>query len=356
MAKLFKLMDGDKSGYMDRQDWITFCMQIYESPELQRLHDSVLNNVKGHSRKPSNMIHAQDAENLSFRDIDRMEKQMTKALIIQGQDQLRQAEEEEEYIADIQHQADQDPNWAKPERALQWTPKEVAFWLDSIELSQYARAFDEEQVDGSILLNDCDKGMLSQEMGIKTLHVGKILREVDKLRVLNQDGLQESYKDWNELIRDNHSLSEKLLAANRAIKELEADNAELRLKTINAVNPNLMVNPMADSAEPPLLDGGDTTNGMGNGMDDEALINGLLTETEAKDGNEQMVRMQAEIDRLREQKIVFAENAAEEICNLNRIIRALSAEYTTLTTPYFQRFNPVDSIIRSLGYQPAEQQ
>ena len=93
-----------------------------------------------------------------------------------GAVELHRAEEEEEYIADIQHQADADPNWAKPERALDWSPKEVAFWLDSIELSQYARNFDEEDLDGNILLNDCDKAMLSQDMGIKNLHVGKILR------------------------------------------------------------------------------------------------------------------------------------------------------------------------------------
>eukprot|EP01084_Bolivina_argentea_P003241 6063_1 len=46
MAKLFKLMDGDRSGYIDRRDWITFCMTSYSNKELQRLHDSVLNNIK----------------------------------------------------------------------------------------------------------------------------------------------------------------------------------------------------------------------------------------------------------------------------------------------------------------------
>jgi len=355
MAKIFKLMDNDKSGYIDRQDWITFCMQQYENKELQRLHDSVLANVKGHSRRPSNMIHAQDADHWSDRAIVNLEKQMTKALIVQGTAEMEKAEEEEEYIADIQNQAEQDPNWAKPERAMKWSPKEVAFWLDSIELSQYARKFDEEACDGSMLLNDLDKVMLSQDMGIKNLHVGKILREVDKLRKLNKDELQESYKDWNELIEDNKQLSERLFKANQDIKELEAKNAELRLKTINAANPALMLNPMMDDEPPELVGGGDTTKGLEEEYD--KFADGLLTETESKDSG-MVHQMQEEIERLTKEKIKFAENAAEEICNLNRIIRALSTEYTTLTTPYFQRFefNPVDSIIRSLGYQPAQQQ
>jgi len=349
MAKIFKLMDNDKSGYIDRQDWITFCMQSYESKELQRLHDSVLANVKGHSRKPSNMIHAEDMNHWSDRAIVDLQKQMTTALIVHSTAEKERAEEEEEYIIDMQTQAEQDPNWAKPERAMQWSPKEVAFWLDSIELSQYARKFDEEAFDGSMLLNDCDKNMLSQEMGIKKLHVGKILREVDKLRKLNKDELQESYKDWNELIAENKELANLLLTANQSIKELEAQNAELRLQTINAANPNLMVNPMmGDDAEMT------TTKGMEEEY--EQFADGLLTETTESKDSGLVQQMQDEIDRLTKQKIVFAENAAEEICNLNRIIRALSTEYTTLTTPYFERFNPVDSIIRSLGYQPAQQQ
>ena len=84
MAKLFKLMDGDKSGYIDRQDWITFCMTSYNSKELQRLHDSVLSNIKGHSRKPSNMFHAQDVNDWSASAINNLEKQMTQAFLQQG--------------------------------------------------------------------------------------------------------------------------------------------------------------------------------------------------------------------------------------------------------------------------------
>jgi len=224
MSKLFKLMDGDKSGYIDRQDWITFCMTSYNSKELQRLHDSVLTNVKGHSRKPSNIFHANDNEKWSASAINSLEKQMTQAFLKQGAEEVAAAEEEEEYFMEMEKKAETDPDWAKAERALEWTPKEVAFWLDTIELSQYARKFDEEQLDGSILLNDCDKALLSIEMSIKPLHVGKILREVNKLREINKDELQDSYKDWNELIAENKLLLEKQTEHDVLIKDLQAEN------------------------------------------------------------------------------------------------------------------------------------
>eukprot|EP01084_Bolivina_argentea_P205317 350770_1 len=42
----FKLMDGDKSGYIDRQDWILFCMTSYASNELKRLQHCVLKQIE----------------------------------------------------------------------------------------------------------------------------------------------------------------------------------------------------------------------------------------------------------------------------------------------------------------------
>merc|ERR1719245_1444207 len=46
MKKLFSFMNGDESGYIDRQDWIIFCTSHFESKEMQRLQDTVLANLK----------------------------------------------------------------------------------------------------------------------------------------------------------------------------------------------------------------------------------------------------------------------------------------------------------------------
>ena len=94
MIKLFKLMDGDYSGYIDRQDWITFCITSYQSTELQRLHDKVLINMRGHSRSQSN--HSPD---WSVSALNALEKQMAHAF--QAQDP------EEEFLVTKEQKAQQ---------------------------------------------------------------------------------------------------------------------------------------------------------------------------------------------------------------------------------------------------------
>ena len=253
--------------------------------------------------------------------------------------EVQHAEEEEEYMNEMKREEEENPNWAKPERALSWTPKEVAFWLDSIELTQYARTFDEEQVDGSILLNDCDRAMLQGEMQIKALHVGKILREVDKLRRVNQQAMGAAYKDWNELQCDNEAMAAQMNAQTARIKQLELENQALKLKA-------MMGNHAMDVIEVPPAMGVETQNDLETNETQQA---------KGQDGLEALLqRMQGEIEHLHKEKIVFAENAATEICKLNRIVGALSTEYSVLATPYYKKFNPVDSLIRSLGYMPTQ--
>ena len=55
MEKLFELMDNDSSGFIEKSDWIQFLTTTFESKELQRLQNSILNRCKGHKRNPSGM-------------------------------------------------------------------------------------------------------------------------------------------------------------------------------------------------------------------------------------------------------------------------------------------------------------
>lgn len=60
--------------------------------------------------------------------------------------------------------------------------KEVCHWLNKIHLDKYIGSFRNQIIDGSILLRDLDEAMLINELGIKRLHVKKVLREIAKLK------------------------------------------------------------------------------------------------------------------------------------------------------------------------------
>merc|ERR1712013_21164 len=148
-------------------------------------------------------------------------------------------------------------------------------------------------------------------------------------------GMGGAYKDWNELQWDNEEMLAVLQTQTERIKELEIENQSLKLKAVmmgNANEANDIVVPVGNVNETAM----DT--GFGGGGDLEAAVQS----------------MEREIEHLRREKIVFAENAATEIEKLNRIVGALSTEYTVLATPYYKKFNPVDSLIRSLGYMPTQ--
>lgn len=113
MSKVFKLMNGDKSGYIDRQDWITFCMTTYQSNELQRIQDSVLTRLKGHSRQPSNMFNPNDASEWNSHSMRNMQQDMQNAAMHMGAHLQAQVEAEQVFYEDIENAQSKDPDFGK---------------------------------------------------------------------------------------------------------------------------------------------------------------------------------------------------------------------------------------------------
>ena len=87
-----------------------------------------------------------------------------------------------------------------------------------------------------------------------------------------------------------------------------------------------VANPMA--SEEDRIQGVQTTQGLDIENEDDININMGGGITSDSDANEIKV-MQAEIERLHQEKIVFAQNTANEILKLNQIIKVLSQQYTT---------------------------
>lgn len=70
-----------------------------------------------------------------------------------------------------------------------WTVNDVARWLDSLYLNQYADAFVEASVDGPFLMELREEDLI-QVLGIKhKLHVRKIIISREKLKPLSQQEL-----------------------------------------------------------------------------------------------------------------------------------------------------------------------
>jgi hypothetical protein len=66
-----------------------------------------------------------------------------------------------------------------------WTVVQVGTWLNSNGLGMYQGVFGQQQVDGGILKNDLNEDILVNTLGVSKLHVGKFLRELEKIRGVN---------------------------------------------------------------------------------------------------------------------------------------------------------------------------
>jgi len=347
--RIFRLMDEDNEGYIDRNDWITFCMTAFQTKEIIQLQYDVLSKIKGHTRKPSNLFR-KDQGDWKNADITELQNEMQREMIKQIDEQKKKAADEENFYNEIERKINEDPNFGKTSRATEWNPQEVAWWLDSIEMGQYSRQFAEDQVDGEMLLNDCNRNLLTNDMNIKPLHVGKILREIDRLRSENSEFLQSPYLDWNTLNDDNKELKKKLDKANKLVNELETENNNLKLEiATSAIQYNEenkgSLNDNAGLYDNILIDNSNENN-------ISVIKNNENSNTGGTNkGKDQIIyELQMEIERIKYDKILLAKNADNEISSLRKICKIISHEYNKQLTPKYKIKNPIDILLNQFGY------
>ena len=373
-------MDEDNEGYIDRNDWITFCMTAFQTKEIIQLQYDVLSKIKGHTRKPSNLFR-KDQGDWKNADITELQNEMQREMIKQIDEQKKKAADEENFYNEIERKINEDPNFGKTvmyrnvyiyvqyinillvyiyigiyfyivfqSRATEWNPQEVAWWLDSIEMGQYSRQFAEDQVDGEMLLNDCNRNLLTNDMNIKPLHVGKILREIDRLRSENSEFLQSPYLDWNTLNEDNKELKKKLDKANKLVNELETENNNLKLEiATSAIQYNEenkgSLNDNAGLYDNMLIDNSNENNISVIKNNENSSTGGT------NKGKDQIIyELQMEIERIKYDKILLAKNADNEISSLRKICKIISREYNKQLTPKYKIKNPIDILLGQFGY------
>merc|ERR1719242_835880 len=74
---------------------------------------------------------------------------------------------------------------------FEWTDEEVSDWLKQSGLKKYAKQFGKEGIDGKVLLVDLNKTNLKRDLGVKSVHVDKIMRGIQELRQRSQ-----GYDEW----------------------------------------------------------------------------------------------------------------------------------------------------------------
>lgn len=68
------------------------------------------------------------------------------------------------------------------EDASQWTIDDVCSWLCKVNLQMYCDTFRNNSVDGEMLINDLTSELLSNDLNVKRVHLGKFSRAIDSLR------------------------------------------------------------------------------------------------------------------------------------------------------------------------------
>eukprot|EP01083_Nonionella_stella_P150622 480103_1 len=165
-SAVFRFMDKDESGFIQKNDFVMFATARFDAEELQSLQAPIRQAVRVQSEK-------EDDEPRRF--IHDLRK--------------KQTETDRFCIVDV-------------DTIMEWNHEEVAYWISSIGFEQYAFAFYAMPIDGDMLIRDMTKGSLMEDLGVMKIHIGQILRQIDKLRAIINGGLHEEVMDCAHLDPD----------------------------------------------------------------------------------------------------------------------------------------------------------
>ncbi len=77
-----------------------------------------------------------------------------------------------------------------------WTVDDVVRWLQEMHFEKYTLAFQNEEVDGKLLLCDLNEDNLSKELGVSSVHMSRFMRSLADLR--DNSPIYEGWKEKME--------------------------------------------------------------------------------------------------------------------------------------------------------------
>ena len=286
------------------------------------------------------------------------------------EEMARKAEEAKDnsYEAQLRRMAEDDATFAVPKRAHKWSVEEVSHWLYTIKIPDYVDAFKEKLVDGSILLSDLSDDQLRTELGIKNYHIGRINREIAKLKELATPPLAESDFVVDQGYIPEKTAVETVTELNRELTdqkdinsalsiELERANQQLlTLKEIQAMGAEEMQQTKGGPNDPELKEELEEVNNNENkpNVSGSSNINNEEFEKLTKENQE----LNQILEDLQKSKIDLAMRTASEMQKLRAMVRVASKAYEELTgTPLGQVAqwpSTQNFFYNTLGYSPTK--
>ncbi|ETO27862.1 hypothetical protein RFI_09269 [Reticulomyxa filosa] len=328
------------------------------STQLSVVGIGLFGSDQSHDKSASNLLNPKNFSAFDVVEADGLQKEMEAELKKQASALKLSLLKEKQYLQEIEEMANTKEDFLVPEKALNWTPEEVALWLDEMGMAKYGQHVVEDGVDGSILLNDVTKQVLLNDICVNPLHVGKILRAIDKLRKLNEAHLEIPYKDWGQLNEENKKLCKEMETAHqnmnnihKQMRDLELEIGQLKLTAATAT---------ATAAATASASNNNNSNNNNNsstvGLDiNEEPINDTAKakENTRADLENQIAIYKAELERVSREKIAMATATSGEISRLRTVIKVLQNEQNK-PSRLNRLGNPMDSFAGALGYKKSK--
>merc|ERR1719474_444270 len=227
---LFKLMDIDNSGMVDKEEFVQTMMGVFEHEELNLLRQPVLDAVQEHRREQargrsdSNLIGGPGgglSQDWTDQDLEVLQQEMQAAMFAMVEPMQQKLSEEEKFHHKMEQRLAENPDIMEPSNAMNWTKYEVARWVQEMQMERYVRYFVEERVDGPMLIEDMTQDMLESNLAVRTIHARKIMREIYNLKLAVR-GVTDKVLDISDFLC-SHSIEDidMKIAAAKVAKDLE---------------------------------------------------------------------------------------------------------------------------------------
>eukprot|EP01084_Bolivina_argentea_P008991 16828_1 len=92
-----------------------------------------------------------------------------------------------------------------------WKNNDVLSWLKSIGMEMYEMHFRKENIHGEMLLNDINKENLVTDLSVKSIHIGTIMREINKLKGGNNELNETTFMQSIELNENKSQINDSVI-------------------------------------------------------------------------------------------------------------------------------------------------